>query len=244
MYRIGNPSTLTVGIRATTGLHPSGSDLTSGTIDANTFTTGAGGLWYEILMTEYTLTPNTRYAIVCRANVGGANYVKWRTDNSAPAYTLGNREDSADSGGSWTTHIDLDSMFEVWGSASGSSSAFNKLMDTCRRVFHGASFDVTRSALTLGTTRDSVTGWYPKTYTDTTTHMVIIQKESQKLASDLGYWVSLDALGFTVDGAEVYDLVTDSFGRTWIVEVVKPIIVGDIVQFFVCDLKELSVYGG
>jgi hypothetical protein len=106
------------------------------------------------------------------------------------------------------------------------------------------SFDVTRSALVLGGTRDAVTGWYPKSYVTSTIHMVIEQRETQNMALQLGYWVRLDAVGFTVDGADVYDLVTDSFGRTWIVETVKPIIVGDTVQFFVCDLKELPLYGG
>jgi hypothetical protein len=128
--------------------------------------------------------------------------------------------------------------------SSINDSEFRKVKDAFRRAFRGASFEVTRSALLLGNTRDSVTGWYPKSYAESTAEMIVIQKESQKLALDLGYWVSLDALGLTVDGAEVYDLVTDSFGRVWIVETVKPIIVGDSIHYFVCDLKELSVYGG
>jgi hypothetical protein len=116
-WRIGNPGTVTVSIRATdVDGHPTGSDLTSGTIDGNTFTTDSNGAFYEISLAEYTLTAGTKYAIVVRATGGGiSDQVWWRLDASSPTYTGGNSEYSADSGGSWTSILTWDCMFEVWG---------------------------------------------------------------------------------------------------------------------------------
>ena len=245
-WKYGAPpatAVFTYSIRAVNTSHqPTGSDLCSGSVDMSSWTTAQ--TWKTLKFTSKAkLSRDTDYAICMRSPISpnAANCAALRY-NSGNVYAGGHDLFSDTAGATWTNATN-DFVFDVYGWPI-SDRAFNTLMDTCRRAFHVASFDVTSSALTLGATRDSVTGWYPKGYTDTASHMVIIQKESQKLALDLGYWVSLDAVGFTVDGAEVYDLVTDSFGRTWIVEAVKPIIVGDTVQFFVCDLKELSVYGG
>ena len=111
LYRSGSPGTITVSIRATTGGHPSGLDLTSGTIDGNSLTTSTLGLWYEIKLTPYSLTKNTKYAIVARSP---NNYFMWRDDSTTPLYAGGNLEYSSDSGVSWTTYTAYDFMFEVW----------------------------------------------------------------------------------------------------------------------------------
>jgi hypothetical protein len=118
-YRVGSPGTLTVSIRATDANgHPTGSDLTSGTIDANTFTTNTAGAWYEITVSSYSLSANTKYAIVVRATGGDAsNLVYWRTDSSEPTYTDGNLERSTDGGSSWEATA-YDAMFEVWGDST------------------------------------------------------------------------------------------------------------------------------
>jgi len=121
-------------------------------------------------------------------------------------------------------------------------SEFTALMNAFRRGFKGnPSFDVTHSALLLGD-RDTTTGWYSKNYSESTIQMIIIQKESQSMALKMGYYVNLDALGLTIDTVKVYDLITDIFNRTWEVESVKPIIVGDTVKYFKCDLKEMPLY--
>lgn len=118
-FRTGNPGTVTVSIRETDGSgHPKSSDLPTGvgTIDGNTFTTDGAGALYEIPLTECTLTANTKYAIVVRATSGNVNNkVWWRLDGSSPTYSDGNSEYSLDSGGSWTSDLTRDFMFEVWG---------------------------------------------------------------------------------------------------------------------------------
>ena len=120
LYRYGFPGTVTVSIRATDGSgHPTGSDLTSGTIDGNTLTTAPWGLWYEIALSPYDLTSGTKYAIVVRAPSGNlTDYLRWSYDDSAPTYAGGNFEASSDSGTNWTTYADKDFMFEVWGEST------------------------------------------------------------------------------------------------------------------------------
>jgi hypothetical protein len=104
-----------VSIKATDGSgHPTGDDLTSGTIDGNSLSTTP--TWYEIALTEYTLSAHTKYAIVVRApNGNDLNLAPWRWDESSPTYAGGNREYSWDSGDTWDSSTSVDLMFEVWG---------------------------------------------------------------------------------------------------------------------------------
>jgi len=117
LYRSGSPGTFTVGIRETDANgHPTGSDLTSGTIDGDSLTTDTNGAWYEISLTPYELTAGTKYAIVARAPSGSSSkYVSWRVDSTNPSYTGGNMEYSNDSGSSWSTDTSRDLMFEEYG---------------------------------------------------------------------------------------------------------------------------------
>jgi hypothetical protein len=118
LYKTGitGSTTLTVGIRATDGSgHPTGADLTSGTIDANTLTSTAPGEVYEIPVTEYILSASTKYAVVVRLPAGTASqYVRWRFDSANP-YADGNQETSPNSGSGWSTQANYDSYFEIWG---------------------------------------------------------------------------------------------------------------------------------
>ena len=115
MLRSGSPGTVTVGIKATASGHPTGVDLTNGTINGNTFTTDFAGLWYQINFTEYPLSANTKYAIVIRAlNGNSTNYVCTRNDVD-PTYTDGDWEYSEDSGSTWIFYPNTeDLMFEIW----------------------------------------------------------------------------------------------------------------------------------
>lgn len=117
LYREGSPGTVTVSIRATDGYgHPTGHDLTSGTTDGNTLPTISPGEWREIALTEYSLSANTKYAIVIRAPSGSAGiWLLWRYDGTSPTYTGGNTEISSDSGSTWSSYTTEDYMFEVWG---------------------------------------------------------------------------------------------------------------------------------
>lgn len=114
MYRVGYPGLIDVGIRLTDSGVPTGSDLTSGTIDGDLLTETEPGLWYPIQLTEYTLNPTTQYAIVVRAIDGNStNYFAWRI-NYAGTYSGGTFVYSNDSGAIWDYYDPWDYMFEVW----------------------------------------------------------------------------------------------------------------------------------
>jgi hypothetical protein len=72
------------------------------------------GVWYEITLTEYPLSENTKYAIVCRATAGDdSNRVYWRREGDG--YGGGCYEASDNSGVDWGSNLLYDFMFEVWG---------------------------------------------------------------------------------------------------------------------------------
>lgn len=117
LYRIGSPGTVYVSIRNVdeNGL-PTGSDLSTGTLDGNTLTTEEPGEWYEIEMSEYTLQAGTKYAIIVRApDTGWEANVIWRLDSTSPTYAGGCLLRSLDGGNSWDSWSDYDFMFEEYG---------------------------------------------------------------------------------------------------------------------------------
>ena len=121
--RKGSPGTMTVSIRATdVNGRPTGPDLASGSLDANTFpaTPPAAVEWKEFSFGAGTpLTAGTKYAMVVRCPSGDAdtNYGRWEVDNGGTPYSGGEVELSSDSGASWTEYGagDFDFFFEDWG---------------------------------------------------------------------------------------------------------------------------------
>jgi len=110
----GDPGIMTIGIRETNASNnykPIGDDLTSGTIDANTFSELEAGVWYEVSVTEYALSINTNYSIVVRTP--NAVQAHWRATVDTDAY-IGQSYSTANSGGYWGEDL-VDFTFEVWG---------------------------------------------------------------------------------------------------------------------------------
>jgi len=116
MYREGSPGTVTVSIRATASNVPDGADLTSGTTDGDTLTTGTAGEWRETTLTPYMLSATTKYAVVVRCANNNASNRLFIRDDSTPAYADGSHCYSSDSGASWTENVNKDWMFSVRGS--------------------------------------------------------------------------------------------------------------------------------
>lgn len=91
---------------------PSGAILSTGSINANTFTTAASGSWYNITMNTYYLLTNTRYCIVLSSSGSSANRVDWMITPTAP-YTSGNcfRTTAPPA----YSNITYDTPFKIWG---------------------------------------------------------------------------------------------------------------------------------
>ena len=117
LFRVGTPGTLTISIRATSAVKPTGGDLCSGEIDADTLTADTNGEWYEITLGDgYEVQPDITYAIIIRAADGDTNNkVSWRADTSIATYPGGSYTSSSDSGADWSLFSGVDTMFEIWG---------------------------------------------------------------------------------------------------------------------------------
>jgi hypothetical protein len=145
LERVGSPGTVTVSIRATDGNgHPTGGDLTSGTTDGNTLCQAAP-CWREIPLTEYALSPNTKYAIVVRISDGGTlKAIYWYADGSSPTYTGGNGEITYDYGASWTTWA-YDHMFEIWGNSLNTAPTLTSILESTDPIEKGTTQTITPS---------------------------------------------------------------------------------------------------
>jgi len=129
VWRTGSPGTVTVSIRATSGLHPTGGDLCVGTTDGDTLPDASHlAEWREITLgAGYNLDADTKYAIVVRAPSGdSSNKVNWR-ETSLGEYARGNEERSSGSGSSWISYTDPDCAFEDWGEPTITSPAVTAL---------------------------------------------------------------------------------------------------------------------
>lgn len=124
LFRVGDPGTIIVSIKATSGGKPTGADLCAGTIEGTDITLDTNGEWYEITLGDgYTFGKNIQYTTVVRAPDGDAsNKVSWRADKSSPTYTGGTYCSSSDSGVDWGTISGSDCLFEEWGTGEPSPS--------------------------------------------------------------------------------------------------------------------------
>jgi hypothetical protein len=101
------------------------------------------------------------------------------------------------------------------------------------------NLQVTRQKLTLGT-RDSVTGWYTKSFVDTTVEMIIIAKGSTNSLLPPGTYVRTDALGLTTDGfLEGDQILADN--TYYEVKATREHTVGDSFYYRECDLTLLPL---
>jgi len=177
-------------------------------------TTSPNNYGYDGIINSFPKTYNDRLGIL---------YIK--NTHEAATYDI-NLAIESYSGEYWKTNI----------------SDYQALVHAFKNVKGAPGFGVIRHALTLGS-RDSMTGWYAKTFTESDIEMVILTKGSRQLALQLGYYVSLDALGFTVNYVREGDQIEDSISRFWEVKAVQPITIGDSLRFYLCDLKELPLHG-
>jgi len=123
-----------------------------------------------------------------------------------------------------------------WGS-------FRDDWDSILAVFEDvASRDVTRRKLVLGDTRDSTTGWYPKSFTEDTVEGILIPKTSSHLALKAGTYVRTDGLLLTAAGFDEGDEVKDAVGNYWEIKAVREVRNGNSFSHRECDLTFLPLH--
>jgi hypothetical protein len=230
MFRVGNPGPVTVSIRKTTLQAqgalgdkrpiPSGSDLWTGIIDGNAFTTSTAGSWEGTTSTSPNLlvTAGERYAIVIRCLGGNnVNYVRARVDSAqgiwgdSPPYPRGRYGHSANSGSSWTYGND-NYMFREYG-VPVTASTYNINVYEANNwkyfIFNGYGPTVDKKAGTY----DPLWGWTPMYhYADYKqnqggTHSIFIGRSNPPyLSLDGG---SIVGTGMTFDTASIYSVRCD-----------------------------------
>jgi len=118
-YREGSPGTVTVEIWEADGnQHPTGSVLSSGTTNGNTFTTDTNGEERNIQLSAATLQKGTQYIVTVKAPSGYyLNWLAWSVDDSSSTYSGGFLTYSTDGGSSWVDESDTDAYFKEYGTA-------------------------------------------------------------------------------------------------------------------------------
>ena len=128
-----------------------------------------------------------------------------------------------------------DSAHADYSRASVYRPDWDKILNTFKSV---AGCEVTRRTLSLGDA-DSVTGWFEKSWSETTIEGLLVPSGAQSTALAMGTVVRLDALLRLADGMLEGDEVEDSNGDYYEVKTVTPHSFGDSFWFRECDLALL-----
>lgn len=103
------------------------------------------------------------------------------------------------------------------------------------------TLDITRRVLSLGT-RDTVTGWCKKVWTDTTIQGLVLEKSSQLNALRAGTWVRTDALLLTEDAVKDGDEIKTAASKYFEIKATRPMYIGDGLDHYECDLHNISIH--
>jgi len=115
LKRTGNPTTLTAHITATDiSGHPTGGDLATAQWAYGTVPTS--WTWQEKDISVPCLNKGELYALILElAGSSSANYVEWGRDQSSPTFANGSLVYSGNGGVSWTTYLNMDMLFRIYG---------------------------------------------------------------------------------------------------------------------------------
>ena len=104
-----------------------------------------------------------------------------------------------------------------------------------------ALIDVTRRALTLGDV-DSTTGWFAKSYTETTIKGIIVPQGSSVSMGTVGVYARTAAALISVDVVREGDEIEAPDSIYYEVEAVRDYYEGDSFMFRVSDLSKLPMW--
>ena len=218
------PGSTNLSIYAVNGSgYPTGSILTSGTLNASTW--GTSPEWVDFDVTDLLLSANTKYALCLRSNGGTvANYTGYGTDDTSTSYTGGGYFSSTDNGSTWTSNTSRDLGFEVYGYISNAQNFYSSSDDG----------ELYNNNATYATCRTSATG--------TVNDLDISARVGQDNVSSIN-WIYRTSLffdtsslpdGATITGAKLYfygktDSSTTNFNMTVVdaSNIGSPMISGD-----------------
>lgn len=103
------------------------------------------------------------------------------------------------------------------------------------------SFDVTRRALSLGS-QDSVTGWYGKSFADSTIEVIIVPKGTVFTVLGMGYYARHTLSGYTQDAVVEGDEIKDGQNVYYEIKTSQDHYIGDTFIFRECELSKLPIH--
>lgn len=107
---------------------------------------------------------------------------------------------------------------------------------------HNINFDATKCELMLGI-KDTTTGWFTKTFVETPAKIYVVPKSARTLQMLVGYYVTLDASGFTTNRMRKDDRIKVA-NQYYEVVAVHDFNMGNVLSHRVCDLKKIPLYEG
>lgn len=116
--------------------------------------------------------------------------------------------------------------------------------ETLEKAFEsvgGVSLEVTRRKLVLGS-RDGTTGWFEKSYENSTIKMVMPSESASSRLYGSGTFVDYTKRGFTQDVVEVGDQIETKAHVFYEVKTVMKESAGDSFSHRVCMLRHLPLY--
>ena len=91
--------------------------------------------------------------------------------------------------------------------------------------------------------RDATTGWYAKSFAESTINMVLVPQGANNLSLRTGVYARLDAAGLTQDVVLLGDEIETVAGTFYEVKTIRENWIGDSFEFRACDLTELPMHG-
>ena len=110
---------------------PVGESLSIGNVQYTEIPFNSDGTWMDISMTDYTLQPNTQYAIILKYLEGisfPSKKAYWRRDITIYSYIGGNTIYTTNGGSSWLKLDYQDLMFEIWGTIPSNETSIDVIL--------------------------------------------------------------------------------------------------------------------
>jgi hypothetical protein len=107
----------------------------------------------------------------------------------------------------------------------------------------GLDLTVTHRKLSLDSPPDAVTGWYPKSYTESTIDMYIQDRGASVNYLPAGWYPRLDAGGMTVDPVWEGDEIETLSGKFYEIKTIKEVNIADSFLWRLCDMIHLPLHG-
>jgi len=119
---------------------------------------------------------------------------------------------------------------------------WDRIVKVLESGFGSVCYEMTRRELVLADDKDSTTGWFNYSFTDSTFKGILVSKSATRLQVAAGAYVRHDASLLTPDPIVVGDQIKTKEDEYYKVLAVTEEMVGDSFSHRVCDLAKIPLY--